>query len=615
MRESLPHLARMALIAALALLPACSDNDGLNGPLFERPETAISYEAEVTGLPDEETTALAETALATFQRQPGGAQTVAFLRRRANSDEAVIQRLLRSRGFYQGSVKVTVTALETEEGEEISDATVLFEVEPGPVFTLASHDLDITSRGQAPDLDAAAFGSPVGQPALAAAILDAENFAVQELKESGFPYAVKGQRSAVADLEAKTIEVTTPIDAGPLANYGNLTFEGLDEVEEAYLRTYLDFDVGQTFDQEELEDYQDELLSTDLFDSISVRAPEEAPEGEAPVSLPVKVSAQERRKRTIGVAARFNTDDGPSVRLDYENRNLFGANETFTAEAIAGFELQSLTLGYREPQYLRDGQEFITQFEIMNEEDDAFDAQTATITAGIKRQLNDFWAVGVGGLFEASLIDDTIEGEATSLLFGVPFTAFYDGSDDLLNPTSGQRFRAEVTPFFGTFDGSFAGFLSADTRGTTYYDITGTKDYILAGRGRAGFILTDDLDTVPDTRRLYSGGGNSVRGFEQRSIGPLDAAGDPTGGLSVLELNGEFRGRIAGDLGGVVFVGAGTVSEDIIPAFEEGVQVAAGFGIRYFSPAGPIRVDVGFPINRRDIDDAFQLYFSIGQAF
>ena len=51
------------------------------------------------------------------------------------------------------------------------------------------------------------------------------------------------------------------------------------------------------------------------------------------------------------------------------------------------------------------------------------------------------------------------------------------------------------------------------------------------------------------------------------------------------------------------------------PDFEDGVQTAVGFGARYFSPAGPIRVDVAFPLNPRRQDDSFQVYFSIGQAF
>ena len=141
----------------------------------------------------------------------------------------------------------------------------------------------------------------------------------------------------------------------------------------------------------------------------------------------------------------------------------------------------------------------------------------------------------------------------------------------------------------------------------TYTWIIRTKDllnddkYILAGRGRFATILAEDIDKVPQTRRLYSGGGGSVRGYAQRFVGALDAQNDPIGGLSALELGAEIRAKLYGDIGGVLFVDAGSVSEETFPAFDNGVQVAAGFGVRYYSPAGPIRLDIAFPLNGRQI--------------
>jgi translocation and assembly module TamA len=256
----------------------------------------------------------------------------------------------------------------------------------------------------------------------------------------------------------------------------------------------------------------------------------------------------------------------------------------------------------------------LSSFVVEREEDDAFDALTGTLTLGIQRRVSPRWVVGAGGLLEVSLISD--DGtDATAYLTGVPLFAEYDGSDDLLNPTEGARFRLDLTPYAGTFDDEFAGFLVADATGSAYYDITGAKRYILAGRARLGSILTEEVEKVPQPRRLYSGGGGSVRGFAQRYIGPLDAQNDPEGGLSAAELGVELRAQFYGDLGGVVFVEAGSVSQESWPDFNEGVQVAAGLGFRYFSPAGPIRVDVALPLNGRDADDAFQFYFSIGQAF
>ncbi len=640
----------MAALAAVALLATAgcgggADDDGLSGPVFDAPATSIDYDVVLTGLPEVEMVALAEGALAVYRQQEDGAQSRAFLKQRAKGDVAVIKKILRSRGYYQGTVEVKVVdgplpadpPDTTKSGTSVSESTaetdpvdsslqgdeeettprpiVQINVTPGPAFTLTKHDLAIEDpSGTAPALDAASLGSPVGKQANAAPIVGAEKGALDQLQRGGFPYADSGKRRAVADLEKSEIEVTTPIATGPATTFGPLTFTGLEDVRARYLRTYLPWNEGETFDLTKLRTYQQALLGTDLFESIIVSPPETPPETAGPVPLEVRVDAEERPFQTVSAGLRYSTDDGPSVSGGYQHRNLFGENETLTVEAELGIQVQRFGVGYREPQYLRPGQDLTASLAVKREEDDAFDDLTVTAFAGLERRLTPVWTVGAGGLLEFSLISD--EGEdVTAYLAGLPVFAAYDSSDSALNPTKGARARIGVTPFIGIFDDNLAPFLELDTTASTYFDLTGEKKYIFATRGRIASILAEDLETVPQTRRLYSGGGGSVRGFAQRFIGPLDENNDPTGGLSAVELGGEFRGRLFGDLGGVLFVEAGSVSEEQYPDFNEGIQAAAGAGFRYYSPAGPIRVDVALPINPRDADDAFQLYFSIGQAF
>ncbi|MEM9736465.1 MAG: hypothetical protein AAF908_07660, partial [Pseudomonadota bacterium] len=305
MTDSRPYLLVPLL---LLLVSACSSGEEAEIPLFTAPETQVSYETRIEGLPNDDMTALAQTALASFRRQEEGTQSIPFLKRRANSDIDILQRLLRSRGYYNGTASVEVVQGAEVDGKETAE--VSFTVVPGEPFTLADHLMPVTGRGQVPSLSAGEFGSPLGAPAAAAGIVDAETRALTFLKDSGFPYAAKEKRRAVADLEAETLEVTSPFDAGPLSVFGPIVFEGLADVEEAYLRTYLDWEAGETFSLDKLEDYQSDLLSTDLFASISVLPPEEAPEGAAPVPLPVTVRAEEREFRTVSAGLRFNTDRG-----------------------------------------------------------------------------------------------------------------------------------------------------------------------------------------------------------------------------------------------------------------------------------------------------------------
>ena len=610
----LNRLTRFVFLAAFACLSAaCADDDRLEAVEFEPPETQVTYRVELTGLPTEDMVDLAEESLEVFRRQEDGAISLAFLKRRARGDVATVEKLLRSRGYFKGTVSIAVTE-EPGDGNKKA-ALVAITVDSGTAFTLASHGFVLNDPSATAVLpDATEFGSPVGSAAVARAIVNAETAAEKRLTHTGFPYAEKAGRDAEADLKAETLEVTTVFNTGPAAIFGPIEFRGLDRVRERYLRTYIPWGDGEPWDARKIRAYQRALLATDLFATISVRAPEEVPGAAGPMALPVIVEAKERPFRSVSGGAAYSTDEGPSVKGGFEHRNLFGENETLTLQAFASLDRQFLGVGYREPQFLRPGQDLIGGLTFEREEDDAFDELTVTAALGLERRLTPSWVVGSGLSLTASQITD--EGKtARSYLLGVPSFASYDVTDDLLNPTRGGRARIEVTPYAGSFGGEAIGFLTIDSRASTYFDLTGEKEYIFAVRGRLGTILSDDIDRVPANERLYSGGGGSVRGYADRFIGPLDTRNDPVGGRSAVEVAAEMRAKIYGDLGGVVFVEAGAVSVEMFPDFDEGLQLAAGAGLRYFTVAGPIRVDVAFPLNPRDADDLFQVYFSIGQAF
>jgi translocation and assembly module TamA len=604
-------LVRTIFLLMAAVTGGCSGDDGFQPVDFERPGTAVSYEVALEGSPSDEVTGLAELSLASYRLRDKGAASLAFLRRRAESDVPVLLKILRSRGYYSSSAGVAVE--ETGPGA----ARVTLTAEPGPAYTLSEHRLLAVQEGTVPPpaLDAAALGSPVGGQALAAEIAAAETAAVAELHHGGFPYAGFTGRSGLADPETATLEVESTIDAGLAYSFGAVTFEGLKTVDEVYLRSYLPWAPGDTFDTAGLREFQRRLIATDLFSAAVVRPPQDPPvDVVEPAPLPVTVALEEGKRRRIAGGLRYDTDLGPTARVSFEHRNLFGANERLLAEAEGGLVEQSIGLGLRKPQFLRPGQDLLTDVTLLRTTDDAFDAETLTGFAGLERQVTTRWRGGFGALGEASMIDDDGD-EETAYLLGAPFFAAYEGSNNLLDPTEGMRLRLEATPFIGSFDASDTEFLVLDTIGSIYQPLDGAHRYVIAARGRMATILAPDLDTIPATRRLYSGGGGSVRGYAENFVGPLDDDNDPIGGRSALEGGAELRARLFGDIGGVVFAEAGAVSTEMFPDFDEGVQAAVGLGLRYHSPAGPIRIDVAFPVDRRSADDTFQVYFSIGQAF
>lgn len=578
-------------------------------PVIEAPVDITSYDVVLQGAPDDAVAADLEAALALFRYRDGGAPSVALLRRRALDDRAIAEKVLRSHGYYEARVRA-----EVEAAAEGKAATVTVTVIPGRPFRLERHDFVLapTALAQAlPDAKDPAFGSPLGKPAAAAAILDAEDKALGALKAAGFPYASAVDRDAVADPAAATLAVTTTIDTGPRLTFGDLRIDGAEGIDTEYLHTYRPWQPGDPVDARKLTAYQRSLMQTGLFNAGAVLLPEEAP---PPGPVPVTANLEPRAFRSIAVGVNYSTDLGPGGEIDFEHRNLFGANEILRVEANAALAEQTIETRLRKPQFRRNRQDLVTLLSLRHVEADAYDETGATLTVGLERRLGQHWLVGLGGLGE---VTDTVssDAEGRSYLLGLPGFVEYDNTGDLLNPAGGVRVRLNGTPFAGQFDGRFTPFFSTEVNASTYFDLTGEKRYVAALRTRLGSILSGDISDVPAGRRLYAGGGGSIRGYAERSIGPLDANNDPTGGRSVVEAVAELRAQFYGDFGAAVFVGAGSVTEDVAPTFSEGLLFAAGLGFRYHTPLGPIRADVAVPLNPRSIDDSFQLYFSIGQAF
>jgi outer membrane protein insertion porin family len=138
-----------------------------------------------------------------------------------------------------------------------------------------------------------------------------------------------------------------------------------------------------------------------------------------------------------------------------------------------------------------------------------------------------------------------------------------------------------------------------------------------------GEPIVDLVSDLPASERFFTGGDTSVRGFARDSlgdVGTLDPNGFPTGGNALAVINAELRAPLWRELGGVVFVDAGNVFRRVADFDAGALRASAGFGFRYKSPVGPVRVDFGFRLgSRRGVPDAdeprYAVHFSIGQAF
>ena len=148
---------------------------------------------------------------------------------------------------------------------------------------------------------------------------------------------------------------------------------------------------------------------------------------------------------------------------------------------------------------------------------------------------------------------------------------------------------------------------------------------MLAGRARVGTIDAPGVlaTNVPFFKRYFLGGSSSLRGWGRFEVSPLTMLGQPIGGHSMFESSGEVRIPVVGQLSAVLFVDAGNVWYESFDINLDDLRVSAGPGLRYRTPIGPVRVDLGYQltriegllINGEPESRRWRIHFSIGQAF
>ena len=135
-----------------------------------------------------------------------------------------------------------------------------------------------------------------------------------------------------------------------------------------------------------------------------------------------------------------------------------------------------------------------------------------------------------------------------------------------------------------------------------------------AARGLVGQASGVGVFGIPPDQRFYAGGSATVRGYRYQTLGPQFPDEKPTGGTAISTGTVELRQRILGNYGVVGFVDVGQVSANGAP-FTSNWHAGTGVGARYYTPIGPIRLDVAVPLDKLPGGDSFELYIGIGQAF
>ncbi len=547
--------------------------------------------------------------------------------------QAVLARVntaVRSRGFYDARATATVDNRPVDEAAaldaiethpETEQLTFALTVDTGPRFKVEGIAIRGAGAASLPAIDMSKLGLAAGDPADAPAILAAQDLVLAEFRKQGYALA-SVRREVVVDHATRSAEVTFLVTTGPVARMGPVRFSGTEKVSTTYLQRRVPFKEGELYDPAKVETLRGKLTSLGVFNVVRIKP---ATALDANGELPIDVELTDRLPRSVGFGISYETQLGFAVSAFWTHRNLFGEAESLrlTAEINHIGQGQLITdtgftfrADFRKPDWWLPGQDGRATAEALREVLPAYNRNAVVLFGGIDRIISPIWQVRIGLTGEASQVKPTSSGIWTSYrLLGVPMSLLMNKANSDTDPTQGYRLQLDVTPYVDV--GPNNDFFSMlRLTGRSYFDLGEPGRSVLALRASFGTEPTGNIGGIPPDKLFYAGGGGSVRGFVYQSAGPRDAFNNPLGGASVVEANVEFRQRFGKSFGAVAFVDAGSAYPGTLPDFSLfAPRVGAGAGLRYYTDFGPVRLDVGFPINRRDGDPPFGIYVSLGQAF
>ena len=575
-------------------------------------DAAVKYKPQIEGIRDSKLVRILTGLSALFRLKDKPPDTIVGLEQRARADLATLAPAVQGAGYWEAKLDYSID-------EKAKPARVTIVVQPGPLYRLAKVTLAAPGGGAPAPLANGApetFGLKLGGPALTAPVVAAEPLIVDEYGHEGRPFAKVIERKVVIDRATKEMTVTYLVDAGPRVRFGPYTVEGLRRLDRTYVDNRIKWREGEVYDVRLVTQTRLALIASGLFASVRINHGPARADGE---NVPMTLTVVERARHSVGAGLYYDTQQGVGSRAYWEDRNVFGGGENLRVQGQVAQQLFDGLARFRKPDVLRPDQDFVGEAELSDERPDPYESRRLRVYSGLERHVDPRFDLGGGLQFETAKVTqnalfDDVPSHLMYSLFSTPVYARFDGSDDKLNPTRGHREDVSVTPYahvagtdvnFAVFRGKMTGYqaLDADTR------------YVLAAYGALGVIAGEPTERLPADKRLYVGGGGSVRGFGYQRAGPLGSGNLPTGGISSLEFGTELRIKITNTIGIVPFFDAGSAYRTIVPHPGSELFYGAGIGGRYYTPIGPLRLDLAFPINKRSSDSFVQVYISVGQAF
>jgi outer membrane protein insertion porin family len=435
------------------------------------------------------------------------------------------------------------------------------------------------------------------------------------------------QPRIVRNREQRTIDVVYDIGEGPRVFVDRIDITGNVRTLDKVIRREMALVEGDPFNTSKLRRSERRIRDLGFFERVNITTAE----GVQPDRSVIQVDVQEQSTGEIEIGAGFSTIDGPLANFGIRERNLLGRGQDLRFSATVSGRTQEFDLSFTEPYFLeRDLAAGVDVFRITrdNQDESSYDEANTGIGFRLGYPLTERLRQRLNYTLQQTEIENVAadasrfirEQQGTRIVSLVGQELMYDARDSRINPTEGYfiRLNNEIAGLGG--DARF----SRNRLGAgVYFPVT--EGTVLSFLGEVGYIIGIGQDVAISDRFFL--GGDSLRGFAPAGVGPRELNSDDSlGGNRFARASAElaFPIGLPDEFGvtGHTFADIGTLSEaDATPIAGErlvddnSLRVAAGFGISWRSPLGPIRVDLAFPIIKEDYDKVEEFRFSFGTRF
>lgn len=433
----------------------------------------------------------------------------------------------------------------------------------------------------------------------------------QAANDDGYAYA-EVNPSVVPNDTTQTVDINYSITKGDKVFFNRIEISGNTKTRDKVIRRQISIVEGDLFSRAKLKESYNRLNRMRYFEEIDFQTEK----GPAKDLMDVVVKVKEKPTGMVSVGAGYSALDKAVIMAQISQQNLFGRGQSLGVNASIGASSSNYDIFFIEP--------FLFDLPLWNRYDlwrsarsyDTYDLTTKGVGTtfgypiwerivgyiGYKYANNNVSNVST----YASTYIKNEEGDITSS--GLTFTLSRDSTDDPMFPTKGTR-NSVATEYTGGFLGGDTAYTKYTASSTYFYPLP--LECVFGIRGRIGYMEGREGHPIPVYDKFYLGGINSLRGL--RNVGPTDpVTGDVIGGNTMLNFNAEIVFPLMKSAGikGVVFFDTGNAWES--GYYLDDMRKTTGLGVRWYSPIGPLRLEWGYVLDRKEGEAASRFEFTIG---